>query len=255
MTKEVDTGEEKVYTEAEHKGLIKDTQSERTKRQDAEFNLDSSRREIESLKKTIADSKAKADEKIELTSDKLQFEGKDEDYATVKDVKLGFKSLEQNATATFKKAQKVAKDLAEQARLKDRFDESCQKQIEKYIKLQPIGLDFETVYKTAIRRIGRNRHEELAILHDKNPGARLYKMGCEDPDIKAKLDLEENQELLKSMENRKVDKSSLTGGVKVKSDEFFTPQEIINMTPLEAKDNLPKIEKSMKHWEELKKKK
>jgi len=255
MTKEGNAGEEKVYTKIEHEGVIKDLQKERTDRQEAQYAAEQSKREAESLRKTIEEMKEKSNEKIELTSDKLKFDGKDEDYATVKDVKQGFKSLEENAAATFKKAQKVAKDLTEQARLKDRFDESCQKQIDKYIRLEPIGLDFETVYKAAIRRIGRNRHEELAILHDKNPGARLYKIGCEDPDIKAKLDLEENQELLNSMESRKVDKSSLTGGVKVKGDEFFTPQEIIAMTPLEAKENLPKIEKSMKHWEELRKKK
>jgi hypothetical protein len=83
----------------------------------------------------------------------------------------------------------------------------------------------------------------------------LYKKGCEDPEIKAKLDLEENQELLKNMGSRKVDKDSLTGGTKVKDTEFYTPEEVATMDPLKAQENLPKIEKSMAHWEELRKKK
>jgi len=57
------------------------------------------------------------------------------------------------------------------------------------------------------------------------------------------------------METRRVEKDSLTGGKPVKSDEFFTPQEVTNMTPLEASKNMPKIEKSMKYWQELRKKK
>ena len=138
---------------------------------------------------------------------------------------------------------------------KEKFDKSCLDATSKYINRKDIGIDFRTVYQAAIRLIGRNNYEELAIFHSANPGERLYKKGCEDPGIKAKLDLEENQELLKNMGNRKVDKDSLTGGTKVKSDEFFTPQEIINMTPLEAKDELPKIEKSVKHWEEHRKQK
>ena len=255
MEKKDDTQKEKIYTELEHKGVVKDLQKERSDRQNAQFDLEQARRTIETLNKTIKDSETKSDEKVELVSDNIKLEGKDDDYATVKDVKLGFKSLEKAATATFKKAQKAAKEAAEQEIAKTNFDASCAKATTKYANRKDIGLDFRTVYQAAIRLIGKNRYEELAIFHSTNPGERLYKKGCEDPEIKAKLDLEENQELLKDMGSRKVDKDSLTGGTKVKSDEFFTPQEIINMTPLEAKDNLPKIEKSMKHWEELRKNK
>ena len=250
-----DVQETKIYTEKEHKGIITDLQNERSRYQDAQFNLDQSKRENESLKKRLTDLETKSNEKTELTSDAIQFEGKDEDYATVKDVKLGFKSLEKEATATFKKAQIAAKAAAEQEMLKEKFDQSCADATTKYANLASIGLDFKTVYQVAIRRIGRNKYEELAIFHSRNPGEALYKKGCEDPEIKTKLDLEENQELLRSMETRKIDKEILTKGTKIKSDEFFTPKEVTNMSTSEAAANMEKIDKSIKHWQELKKQK
>ena len=247
--------QEKTYTKIEHEGIIKDLQGERSNRQQIQFDLDQSRRENESLKKTIADSKNRSDEKVELASDKLEFEGKDEDYATVKDIKRGFKSVEKESAARFKTAQKAAKVAAEQAIAQENFDESLRLAEIKYSKLANVGLDFQTVYNKAIKRIGRNRYEQAAIFHSKNPGERLYKIGCEDPEIKMKLDLEENQELLQSMETRKVDKEILTGGVKVKSDEFFTPQEVKDMDVSEAAKNMDKIDKSMAEWQRLKKQK
>ena len=245
--------QEKTYTEAEYKGIIKDLQGEREQRQRTQYDLDASKRDLDALQKTIEESKNS--KPIELVSDKMEFEGKDEDYATVKDVKKGFKFLEKSATATFKTAQKAAKAAADQEIAQENYDNSLRDADIKYSKLANVGLDFRTVYRAAIRRVGRNEYEQKAIFYSKNPGERLYKIGCEDPEIKAKLDLEENQELLKSMETRKVDKESLTGGIKVKSDEFFTPQEVRDMTPQEAQKNLVKIEKSMAHWQELRKKK
>jgi len=247
--------EEKIYTKVEHEGLIKDLQNERERYHQAQFESASGKSEIETLKKTVEDLKSKVNEKAEPISDKLNFEGEGEDFVKVKDVKAGFKNFETQAMDVIKKAQKVAKEVEQQERIMEKFHESCGKAIQKYSHLKDIGLDFDTVYKVAVRLIGRNRYEEQAILHSDNPGERLYKKGCEDPDIKAKLDLEENQELLKDMETRKVDKTSLTGGTKIKSDEFYTPKEVSNMDPLEAQKNLPKIEKSMIHWEELRKQK
>ena len=241
----------KVYDQRHVDGMTKDLQKERTERQDAQFKLDQITRENESLRKSIEDSKVNKVE--ELISDKIKLEGEDEDFAKVKDVKLGFKSLEKEANAKFLTAQKAAKEAAEQEIAKEKFDNSCLEATTKYAKLADIGLDFRTVYQAAIRLIGRNKYEELAIFHSANPGERLYKKGCEDPEIKAKLDLEANQELLNNMDKRKVDKTSLTGGTKVKNDEFFTPQEVSNLTPAEAMENLPKIEKSMVYWEECRK--
>ena len=248
-----DDVQEKTYTKIEHDGVIKDLQNERTNRQQAQFELEQNRRELESLKKTVAELKNSKPEK--LASDEIEFEGEDSDPATVKEVKRGLKSLEKTATATFKTAQKAAKAAAAQELAQEKYDESCRSAEIKYAKLADIGLDFRTVQQAAFKRIGSNPYEQAAIFHSKDPGERLYEEGSKDPGIKAKLDLEENQELLRNMERRPIDKTSLTGGVKVKSNEFFTPQEVINMTPLEAKDNLPKLEKSIKHWEELKNKK
>ena len=242
--------EEKVYTDKEYKGLLKDVQGERDRYHQAQFELEQSRRELESLRKTAEDLKS---QKVEPITDSLKFEGKDEDYVTVKDAKANFQNFEKGALDVFKKAQKVAKEIDQQEKVMEKFHASCGKAIEKYAYLKDVGLDFDAVYKAAVRMLKGNKYEEQAILHSDNPGERLYKKGCEDPDIKAKLDLEENQELLKDMESRKVDKTILTGGTKIKNDEFFTPQEVKNMTPAEAKEVLPKIEKSMICWEELRK--
>jgi len=255
VDKDVNIQEEKIYTEKEHKGLIGDLQNTREKLHQVQFESESGKRDIEILKQTVEDLKLKVNEKAEPISDKLNFEGEGEDFVKVKDVKAGFKNFETQAMDVIKKAQKVAKEVEQQERIMEKFHESCGKAIQKYSHLKDIGLDFDAVYKVAVRLIGRNRYEEQAILHSDNPGERLYKKGCEDPDIKAKLDLEENQELLKDMETRKVDKTSLTGGTKIKSDEFFTPKEVSDMTPLEAQKVLPKIEKSMKYWAEMTNKK
>lgn len=258
MTEKEKNQEEKVYTKIEHDGVIKDLQKERSDRQEATsnlqeatFNLDQSRRENESLKKRLVDLEAKPKE-TELISDKMEFSGEDDEPVTVKEVKRGFKNLEKDSAAKAKTALKAAKASADHETLMENFDKSLRLATEKYYRLKDIGLDFQTVYRSAIKRIGRNRYEEAAVLHSTNPGERLYEIGSKDPEIKAKLDLEENQELLKSMETRKVDKDSLTGGGEVKkSDEFFTPQEVSAMKIPEAAKVLPKIEKSRKHWQEL----
>ena len=57
------------------------------------------------------------------------------------------------------------------------------------------------------------------------------------------------------MDSRKVDLTGLSGGTTKKEHDLFTPQEVANMTPVEALENLPKIEKSKKWWEEMRKKK
>lgn len=241
--------EEKVYDQKHVDGITKDLQGERSQRQQAQFEVEQSRRELESLKKTVEEMKNS--KPTELASDKMQFEGEDDDFAKVKDVKLGFKNLEKEATTTFKEAQKAAKAAANYEIAKEKYDNSCLDATNKYANRVNVGLDFRTVYQAAIRRIGKNEYEQKAIFYSKNPGERLYKVGCEDPEIKAKLDLEENQELLKNMETRKVDKDDLTGGTKIKS-EFYTPKEVASMNPSEV--DLDKLEKSMKYWEEMRKK-
>ena len=245
--------QEKVYTKTEHDGLIKDLQNERDRYHQAQYESDTSKSQIEKLTKTVEELTSKINDKAEPIADKLKFEGEDEDGAKVKDVKAGFKSFEKEAMNVFKKAQQVAKEAEKQERDMEKFHASCGDAITKYSRLKDVGLDFDTVYKVAIRLVGRNKYEEQALIHSTNPGEAIYKKGCEDPDIKAKLDLEENQELLKNMDTRKVDLTGLTGGTKIKNDEFFTPQEVKNMTPAEAVKVLPKIEKSMEYWEELRK--
>jgi hypothetical protein len=251
MDKEVkdQTAKEKTYAEVEYKGIIKDLQDERNKRQQIQFEADQSRRQMDALKQTIKDLEEKVSQKSEVSvSEKLKFEGKDEDYATVKDVKEGFTTLEKEATKKFQAAAKAANEAAKQEMLMEKFHASCQKAIEKYANRKDIGLDFETVYRAAVKLIGGNQYEEQAIFHSVNPGEALYKRGCEDPEIKMKLELEENQELLKDMGTRKVSKEILSGVPQPKSTEFFSLKEIAGMSVKEAQANLPKIEKSMEHW-------
>ena len=247
--------EEKIYTKAEHDGLIKDLQSERDRYHEAKYESDTSKSKIEKLTKTVEELTLKINEKAEPIADKLKFEGDEEDAAKVKDVKAGFKNFEKEAMNVFKKAQQAAKEAEKQERDMEKFHASCAQAIQKYSRRKEIGLDFDTVYKAAIRLVGRNKYEEQALIHSANPGEAIYKKGCEDPDIKAKLDLEENQELLKNMDSRKVDLTGLSGGTTKKEHDLFTPQEVANMSPAEALKDLPKIEKSKKWWEEMRKKK
>ena len=252
---EKEVNQEKTYTQSEHDGLINDARSEREKRHQAEYERDTSKSQIEKLTKTVEELTLKIDEKAEPIADKLKFEGDDEDAAKVKDVKKGFEIFGKEAMNVFKKAQQVAKEAEKQERVMEKFHTSCDVATQKYSRLKEVGLDFETVSKAGIRLLRGNKYEEQAILHSNNPGERLYKKGLEDPDIKQKYDLEENQALLKNMDNRKVDLTGLSGGTKIKSNDLFTPQEVANMTPVEALKNLAKIEKSKIWWEEERKKK
>jgi len=237
--------EEKTYTETEYKGIIKDLQSERSKRQETEFQLSQSKGDLDSLRKTVEE--LKNSKPTELVSEKLEFEGKDDDYATVKEVKKNLKRLEKEAIAKTKAAQKAAKTAADYEEAKVKYDNSCRLAEDKYSRLASVGLDFKTVYQKAIKRIGNNKYEQAAIFHSKNPGEKLYKIGCEDPEIKAKLDLEENQELLNSMDSRKVDKDGLKGG-KVKDGELYTFEKVQGMTTKQIMEHLPEIQKAQKKW-------
>lgn len=241
-----DTAEGKVYSEKEYGGIIRDLQSERSNRQQVQFDLEQSRRENESLKKTVQDAQAKKDEK--LIVDDVEFEGEPGDFVSKGEIKKHLGEFEKAAVKKFTDAQKVVAEKTEQDTLKTNFRSSCQDAITKYAGLKDIGLDFDTVYRAAIRLIGGNQYEEMAIFHSKDPGERLYKKGCEDPEVKMKLDLEENQEILKIMETRKVDKKSLVGSTKTGDKDYFTPQEVALMKPKEAQANLAKIEKSMEKW-------
>ena len=240
-----DDAQGKSYTETEYKGIIKDLQNERSKRQEIEFQLSQSKGDIEALRKTVEE--LKNSKPTELVSEKLEFEGKDDDYATVKEVKKNLKRLEKEAIAKTKAAEKAAKAAADYKTAKANYDNSCRLAEEKYSRLASVGLDFKTVYQAAIKRIGNNKYEQAAIFHSKNPGERLYKIGCEDPEIKAKLDLEENQELLNSMDSRKVDKDSLKGS-KVKDDELYTPEKVKGMSVQQIMEHLPEIQEAQKKW-------
>ena len=252
MTDKDVTQEDKIFTKKEHDGVIKDLQSERDQRHEIQYKFEQSQRDIDSLKKTVDEMKKSVP--TEPISKRLKFDGEDNDNVTVKEVKTVFENFEEEAEKKLLKAQKAAQKEAATEVLKEKYRSSCFKAREKYLDRKDIGLDFDTAYQKAIRLLGGNQYDELAILHSSNPGERLYKLGCEDPEMVQKLKLEANQELLKDMGTRKVDKTSLQTSTDTKDKEFYSLKEIAGMDVKEAQTNLPKVEKSMEHWASLTKK-
>ena len=253
MTDKDVTQEDKIFTKKEHDGVIKDLQSERDQRHEIQYKFEQSQRDIESLKKTVDEMKKSVP--TEPISKRLNFEGESDDFAKIKDVKASFENFEKEAYEKLQKAQKEAKKTEKEEALKETYRSSCFKARERYLERKDIGLDFDTVYKAAIRLLGGNQYDELAILHSSNPGERLYKLGCEDPEMVQKLKLEANQELLKDMGTRKVDKTSLQTSTDTKDKEFYSLEKIAGMSTTEAQADLVKVEKSMEHYANLKKEK
>ena len=244
--------ETKTYDQKHVDGMTRDLQSERDQRHEIQYKFEQSQRDIDSLKKTVDEMKKSVP--TEPISKRLNFEGESEDFAKIKDVKASFENFEKEAYEKLQKAQSAAKKADKEEALKEKYRSPCLKAREKYLDRKDIGLDFDTAYQKAIRLLGGNQYDELAILHSSNPGERLYKLGCEDPEMVQKLKLEANQELLKDMGTRKVDKTSLQTSTDTKDKEFYSLKEIAGMDVKEAHANLPKVEKSMEHWASLTKK-
>jgi len=236
-----DKGKEKTYTQAEHDGVIKDLQGERTKRQDSEFKFSQSQAQMTSLIKENEDLKRKAEEK---ETKKSVIEGEDGDILTKKDGR----DIESKVMTSIEKAQKIVKERDEKERLDANYQKSIRAAIAKYADRKDIGLDFETVRVAALGRIGGRRYKEMDIYTSDNPGEELYQEGLKDPEMKEKLKLVKNEEILDAMGNRKVDKKGLTGETKALGFHFYTVDEVAAMKPEEALKVKPDIDKSMLKW-------
>jgi hypothetical protein len=234
-------GKERTYSEAEHKGVISDLQKERQQRQQFGFELSQSQSRLAALEKENEELKRRAEEK---ESKKSVIEGEDDDVLTKKDGR----TIEQKVMDNIKKAQEVVKAKEKKDRLDTNFKKSCAAARVKYIDRKDIGLDWETVYQSALRQIGGREFKELDIYNSDNPGEELYQEGLKDPEIMEKLELAKNEKILDAMGNRKVDKKGLTGEAKALGYTYYTPEQVAEMKPAEALKVKPDIDKSMLKW-------
>jgi len=232
---------EKTYSEGEHKGVIKDLQTEREKRQQFGFELSQTQSRLATLEKENQELKNKS---LESEKNKSIIEGEDDDALTKKEGR----TIEQKVMASVTKAQEIVAQKAEKDRLDVNFKKTCAKAEKDYADRKDIGLDWRTVYQAAIARVGGNQHKELAIYHSENPGEELYEEGLKDPEIKERLKLLENDKILDTVDKRKVEKKGLTGGTTNLGFHFYTADEVAAMKPAEARKVLKDIEKSALKW-------
>lgn len=233
--------EEKTYSESEHKGVINDLQSERTKRHDAEYKFSQYQTRMDSLTKENEKLKRESEEKERKKS---VIEGDDEDVLTKRDGR----EIEKKAISSIEKAQKLVKERDD----KEKYDKNYQRTEvsarTKYATRKEIGLDYDTVKQAALLRIRGRQHKQLDIYQSENPAEELYEEGLKDPEIKAKLKLAENEKILNTMEDRKADKKGLTGDTKNLGYHFYTVDEVAAMNPEEALTHKKDIDKSMLKW-------
>ena len=233
--------EEKTYTETEHKGVINDLADERAKRHDSELKFSQSQAQMDSLKRENEKLKKEAEEK---ESKKSVIEGEDGDILTKKDGR----DIEKKAMDSIKKAQAIVKERTDNEGYQRNYNKSESAARTKYSKRKKIGLDYETVKQSALLRLQGRKHRQLDIFQSDNPAEELYEEGLKDPEIKEKLELAENEKILDTMGDRKVDKKGLTGETKNLGFHFYTADEVAAMSLDEASKHKDDIEKSSLKW-------
>ncbi|GAH60620.1 unnamed protein product, partial [marine sediment metagenome] len=142
----------------------------------------------------------------------------------------------------------IVKERDDKERYQKNYNKSEVAARTKYADRKDIGLDYEAVKQAALLRIAGREHKQLDIYQSDNPAEELYQEGLKDPEIKEKLKLVKNEEILDAMGNRKVDKKGLTGETKNYGFHYYTPDEVAGMKPEEALKVKPDIDKSMEKW-------
>ena len=234
-------GEEKTYSQAEHDGVIGDLTSERRLRHDAESKITQSQAQMDSLKRENEELKKEAEDK---ESKKSIIEGEDGDILTKKDGR----DIERKVTDSIKKAQSIVKEKGDNERYQTNYNKSERAARTKYSTRKKIGLDYEAVKQAALLRLSGRKHRQLDIFQSDNPAEELYEEGLKDPEIKEKLELAENEKILDTMGDRKVDKKGLTGETKQYGFHFYTADEVAAMSLDEATKHKDDIEKSSLKW-------
>ncbi len=113
------------------------------------------------------------------------------------------------------------------------------------------GLDWDTLYPT-IQRIyatkkSSNPAWEESLLYESNPAKILYDMVLQEPDVKERAKMFDNQKVLGNMENRKTDKSAVDASSSTpKPKKGLTSAEIANMSPQEVVKRKTEIDEFLK---------
>lgn len=160
----------------------------------------------------------------------------DEEPVTSAKLKQAWKAL-QSAQAQQKAAE------TDQAQ-RNNFQSSINKmRLETQDKVK-YGLDWDTLFPVINRIYAVNKASNPAwekyILGTSNPAQELYNLALKEPDIQERMTLVKNGKVLNSMENQKVDKSSVDGGTSPKPKEL-TPSQIMAMTDKERMERMDEI--------------
>lgn len=233
--------EEKKFTQTEHDGVITDLRDERAKRHDSDLKFSQSQAQMDSLKRENEKLKKEAEDKEKKKS---VIEGEDGDILTKKDGR----DIETKVMGSIKKAQDIVKKEADKETYQRNYNKSERAARTKYSTRKKIGLDYETVKQAALLRLSGREHRQLDIFQSDNPAEELYEEGLKDPEIKEKLELKENEKILETMGDRKVDKKGLTGETKTYGFHFYTADEVAVMSLDEASKHKDDIEKSALKW-------
>lgn len=236
-----DKGKEKTYSQVEHDGVIGDLRDERSKRHESDVKFSQSQSQVESLIKENERLKREAEDKEKKKS---VIKGEDEDILTKRDGR----DIETKVMDSIKKAQDIVKKKSDNERYQVNYNKSERAARTKYSTRKKIGLDYETVKQAALLRISGREHRQLDIFQSDNPAEELYEEGLKDPEIKEKLELAENEKILDTMGDRKVDKKGLTGETKQYGFHFYTADEVAAMSLDEALKHKDDIEKSSLKW-------
>jgi hypothetical protein len=232
---------EKTYSQVEHDGVIGDLRDERSKRHESDVKFSQSQSQVESLTKENEKLKREAEDKEKKKS---VIEGEDGDVLTKRDGR----DIETKVMDSIKKAQDIVKKKGDNERYQVNYNKSERAARTKYSTRKKIGLDYETVKQAALLRISGREHRQLDIFQSDNPAEELYEEGLKDPGIKEKLELAENEKILDTMGDRKVDKKGLTGETKQYGFHFYTADEVAAMSLDEALKHKDDIEKSSLKW-------
>ena len=214
-------------------GVLKDLQEERRLRQYFANQVEDSKKKVDELQTQF--------KKIQEDKQNKIF---DEIVPGEKDEPVTKEGLV-NAYKAMKQAEKVQKDNNDRQVRAKNLNDSVIKSTTKYTERSKYGLDFDSLRPVIDRELARKVAEnpnyvENYLLYEREPGEVLYELALKAPDVKERMKLIDNKELLSKIEGRKVDKTDL-GGTHTAPPAELTEAEIVNMKP----------EERIKRWKEI----
>jgi len=218
---EVKTEQDGVIPKKQFDGVLQDLREERRLRQYFANQVEESKRKVEEIQ---AQLKQIQEEKQNKVFDEI-VPGEKDEPVTKEGLIKAYKALQE--------AEKQKKDAEERQKRAMNFNESINKVTAKYADRAKYGLDFDSlrpiIDRELARKVAENPYYKEALLYEKNPAEILYKMALEAPDVREKVKLIDNDELLSKVEGRKVDKTNLTG-TQITPPKELTEAEIVNMS-------------------------